>query len=237
MTSLRSTLPIGFIAASVFCGSLAIAATTSPSLVNRVSPVHPPALLEKGVDGTAMVSFSIDDKGVVGDVTVVTATHPEFGDAAAEAVKQWSFKPAVRDGVPVTIKVKQEIKFTVPVEMKLAALAGRPVFVEVEGNVVEEKNLGSKPRAIDAIKPVYPQSLAGSGKTGKATVKFVITTEGLPVNPEIVSSEGGSPFEMAALTSVVRARWEPVSHEGALVNVAMEVPLSFKEGAAPGSGG
>jgi TonB family protein len=151
------------------------------------------------------------------------------------------------------MKASQDFKFTVPPEKRteifarnLEKLAGRPIFVEVTGPVIPAKELRQLPKPVVPPLPLYPPKLAGSGKTGLVTIKFVINTEGQAVNPDIVSREGEPVFTTLALVQVLRARWEPAKHKGKLVNVEMTVPMNFQEqppegrpppAARPGGGG
>lgn len=235
-------LPFGARLCAFFVASAtaSFAAVTPPKPLSTVAPEHPPQLLEKGEDGHAKVTMRIDATGKVTEVAVVEASNPAFGEAAVAAAGQWTFEPAIRDGAPVAIKVAQEFKFSVPVEKKLEVLAGRPVYVAVTGETIAANKLAARPTAKIPARAVYPKSLAGSGKKGLVRVKFVITTEGVAVNPEIVASEGEPVFSSYALMQVLRARWEPVKHEGRLVNVAMTLPMRFDENPPqnrPGGGG
>jgi TonB family protein len=207
------------------------AATTPPKLVESVAPKHPQELYDQGVDGRAKLSFRILADGTVAEPVVLEATEPGFGEAATAAVLQWKFDPATRDGAPIAIKVAQEFKFDIPPEKKLEALAGRPVFVELVGETVELKSLkeNQHPKWSVPLVPLYPKNLAGSGKEAVVRMKWVVTPEGLPVNPEIVSNEGDPVFATMALLSVIRARWEPVAVEGKPVNISMTLPLRFRE--------
>jgi TonB family protein len=61
----------------------------------QARPQYPAALRKKGIRGEAVVDFVVDVNGDVKNVSVVRATHPEFGDAAVDAVAQWKFKPGI----------------------------------------------------------------------------------------------------------------------------------------------
>ncbi|MGH8021022.1 MAG: TonB family protein [Opitutaceae bacterium] len=214
--------------------TITFAATTPPKLTHSVSPVHPEELMAKGVNGTAKLSFRITTEGKVTDAEVMEATDPAFGEAAKAAVAQWVFDPAVRDGQPVAIKVSQEFKFDIPVEKKLELLVGHPVVAEIEGELVDAKSLEEEPKPIQPIVAIYPKSLAGSGKKGMVRLKFVVTKEGMPVNPEIVSSEGDPAFRSLAIVCALKSTWNPILKDGKPVNVAISMPIRFKESAPAG---
>ena len=89
-----------------------------PSLHGKsiAQPVYPAALAAKGEMGGAIVELLIDADGHVKNATVLRASHPEFGEAALAAVKQWEFKPAMKDGVPGESRWRLAISFTIDVK-------------------------------------------------------------------------------------------------------------------------
>ncbi len=94
---------------------------TTPEPVNLVVPNYPAELKKQRIEGAAAVSFFIDEKGLVRVPSVSGATRPEFGAAALEAVKQWTFAPPTRKGEVTRVFAVQEFNFTpdkVPAETK-----------------------------------------------------------------------------------------------------------------------
>jgi len=76
-----------------------------------VQPVYPAALLAKEEVGGAILELIINPDGYVKTATILRASHPEFGAAALAAVKQWLFKPAMKDGVPFESRWRLAIAF------------------------------------------------------------------------------------------------------------------------------
>jgi periplasmic protein TonB len=65
-------------------------------------PNYPSGLLAREVEGTASVRVLIGVDGRVREASIVSASHPDFGQAAVrQALKAWRFKPATRGGVAV----------------------------------------------------------------------------------------------------------------------------------------
>jgi len=93
-------------------------AAEKPKLVNAqqlgrlLQELYPPLLREAGVTGQAVVSIIIDTEGVSRDVRVVSASHPAFGEAGVEVMRQARFRPARNDGNPVAVRVIMPITFT-----------------------------------------------------------------------------------------------------------------------------
>ena len=74
-------------------------------------PNYPVDLRRAGISGNATVRFIVTHDGRVIDVTVIQATHPSFGDAAAKAVSKWRYKPAMKDGQPIACLLQVPIFF------------------------------------------------------------------------------------------------------------------------------
>jgi len=84
-----------------------------PKPLSRRPPVYPTALEKAGQPGQAMIEFFIDYKGDVQLPRIVSATAPEFGYAAAQAVATWRFEPPMQKGKKVIARVKIPVDFKV----------------------------------------------------------------------------------------------------------------------------
>ena len=63
--------------------------------------------------GDVQVSCIVGPDGLVQSVQVIQDPGMGLGEKAVEAVKQWRFKPAMKDGKPVAVSFTMEISFTV----------------------------------------------------------------------------------------------------------------------------
>jgi TonB family protein len=81
-----------------------------PKLLKQTKPKYPRIAYNKSIEGVVVVRFTIDEKGRVTDPQVVQSV-PELDDAALDAVKQWTFRPAQKDGHPVRSSGKAPITF------------------------------------------------------------------------------------------------------------------------------
>ncbi len=82
-----------------------------PKPLSQDPPVYPPALLEQGEPGEAVVEFFIDEYGRTMLPRIISATRPEFGYAAVQAVAGWLFSPAAKKKRPVIVKVQIPLYF------------------------------------------------------------------------------------------------------------------------------
>jgi len=86
---------------------------TMPEIVTKIDPVYPEDARDARVDGKVVLQAVIRDNGTVGDVQVLTAIPgwPSLDRSAAAAVQQWKYRPALKDGHPVSIYITVVIQF------------------------------------------------------------------------------------------------------------------------------
>ena len=86
---------------------------TAPKPTVRRAPVYPFSLRRAGITGDALISFVVGSDGSIRQEEVVSATHPEFGEAALKAVQQWTFAPGQKAGMPVNVRLRVPIVFSI----------------------------------------------------------------------------------------------------------------------------
>lgn len=82
-----------------------------PKALRQDSPTYPRALKDDGLTGQAEIEFVIDREGRVLFPRIVSASHEDFGWAAATAVAQWRFQPPQKDGQQVDALMRVPILF------------------------------------------------------------------------------------------------------------------------------
>jgi TonB family protein len=84
----------------------------APTKVVNVNPVFPASMRTAGRAGVVPLDALIGTDGSVVFVRVVSANvHPDFADAATEAVRQWKFTPTLLNGKPVEVLMTVTINF------------------------------------------------------------------------------------------------------------------------------
>jgi periplasmic protein TonB len=77
-------------------------AARDPKFARHFQPAYPVGLLQREIEGKATIKVLIGTDGRVRQANVVSATHADFGKAAQkQALNEWRFTPATRDGKPV----------------------------------------------------------------------------------------------------------------------------------------
>jgi len=82
-----------------------------PKALSRRPPVYPSVLREVGQPGEALIEFYINEKGDAQLPRIVSASAPEFGFAAAQAVATWRFEPPMKEGKAVIARAQIPISF------------------------------------------------------------------------------------------------------------------------------
>ncbi len=88
-----------------------------PKPLAQRSAIYPRSLKTDGLTGQAEIEFIVDRDGRVLFPRIVSASHEDFGWAAATAVAQWKFNPPIRNGQRV------DVRMTVPVMFDAQKLA------------------------------------------------------------------------------------------------------------------
>lgn len=85
----------------------------NPVPVKTPPPRYPDSLKREGVSGVVAVVIVIDEKGNIINSSISKSSNVEFERPALEAVKNWKFKPAKKDGNPVKVRVTIPLRFNV----------------------------------------------------------------------------------------------------------------------------
>jgi TonB family protein len=87
------------------------AGLAAPTAVRKVDPAYPLQLMKENVAGTVIVYAVIHFDGSVGEVRILRGIDDRIDPLATEAISQWQFQPATRDGVPVDVEATFQIPF------------------------------------------------------------------------------------------------------------------------------
>lgn len=84
---------------------------SGPAPIQKVDPKYPPELIKEHVEGVVVLYAIIRKDGSVHNIQVVKGLDPQLDKNAVDALSQWKFRPAVRDGVPVDLEAVAYIPF------------------------------------------------------------------------------------------------------------------------------
>ena len=77
-----------------------------PALLTHVDPVSP-----GGAHGRVVLRVEIGTAGKVQNIQTVSSPDTQLAAAAIDAVKQWTYQPTVRNGVPVAVNTTVNVNF------------------------------------------------------------------------------------------------------------------------------
>lgn len=83
-----------------------------PEIAKRVDPKYPSVAFQRGIEGKVVINVLISESGDVIETALIKGIPGPFGfnEDCTDAVRQWKFVPAFKDGVKV--KVWKTISFT-----------------------------------------------------------------------------------------------------------------------------
>lgn len=83
-----------------------------PAALVKAAPIYPVLAREGGVDGTVIVAALVCEHGHVVDTRVIRSI-PMLDHAAVDAVKQWTYKPAVLSARNVPCWIEVPVRFSI----------------------------------------------------------------------------------------------------------------------------
>jgi protein TonB len=82
-------------------------------LVKQVQPTYPPEAMRLKIAGQVQLMATISKSGDISAVKILSGDS-RLAHGAAEAVKQWKYKPYLLNGEPVEIQTQVTINFKLP---------------------------------------------------------------------------------------------------------------------------
>lgn len=84
---------------------------SQPLVTREVDPAYPTQLMRQNVSGTVILYAVIHSDGTVGNVRVLRGVDDRLDRFAREALAQWKFDPATKNGQPVDVEATFQIPF------------------------------------------------------------------------------------------------------------------------------
>jgi TonB family protein len=84
---------------------------SAPTATRKVDPAYPLQLMRENVAGTVIVYAVIHADGSVGEVRVLRGVDDRIDPFASQAISQWKFQPATKNGEPVDVEATFQIPF------------------------------------------------------------------------------------------------------------------------------
>jgi protein TonB len=89
-----------------------VAETANMTVSRRVDPIYPAGSRRDGEQGTGMFRVLVDEKGRPTQVEVLKSSgFPRLDEAAMQAIRKWSFKPAMQNSQAVQSWTRVQVAF------------------------------------------------------------------------------------------------------------------------------
>ncbi len=82
-----------------------------PTVVKQVRAGYTEKAMNARIEGNVALDAVVLADGKVGDVTVIESLDEGLDQQAVESLKQWEFKPGLKDGEPVAVRVQVIVSF------------------------------------------------------------------------------------------------------------------------------
>lgn len=84
---------------------------SGPLAIHKVDPRYPVEAIRQNIEGEVVLYAIIRADGSVDSVQVVRHLDPQLDQCAAQALAQWRFRPATRNGTPVDVEAVVHVPF------------------------------------------------------------------------------------------------------------------------------
>jgi TonB family protein len=84
---------------------------SGPRLISRTDPEYPLEARKAGLEGKVELVITIDTDGRSAEIQITRGLNADLDQKAIECVNNWRFRPALRNGLPVTAFASVEVVF------------------------------------------------------------------------------------------------------------------------------
>lgn len=202
----------------------------NPILLKYVPAEYPKEFVGSGLNADVVVTVLVDRMGRASHIRVEGSPDPAFTDAALEALGQYEFLPAIKNGkitntsLKMTLQVREEV--------------GDRAFIDFEGGKIELITVTTPTKVDTPVKrifgprPAYPIEMLAAGKSGEVVVEFIVGDDGIPRSPKIKESTYVE-FANAVEGAIALWRYSPALAGAQPVVTGLRYRVSFQAGEIP----
>jgi TonB family protein len=82
-----------------------------PVLVRKIEATYTPEAQARRIRGVVELDLEVTPGGFTDNIRVVQSLDPGLDQRAIEALRQWRFRPGMKDGMPVRVAATVEVNF------------------------------------------------------------------------------------------------------------------------------
>ena len=196
---------------------------SAPVIIHSVEARFSDYARQNGICGTNLIGLTVDANGNPQDLRVIRSLEPSLDTKAIEAVSQYRFRPAMKDGTtPVPVQIIIEIDFRLYKSLGTRGCSSKyPAGVSAaQGRVIPAV-------LISHVEPKYTRYARKNRITGTCTLQLTIDAKGIPRNVRIVESLDPG-LDLNAVKAVERWRYRPAMKDDIPVSEDSTVNVEFK---------
>lgn len=193
----------------------------------QAKPIYPYYMRMAGIAGEVTVRFLVNKKGEVEAAYPVESSHPAFRQSAVDAVEQWRFRPAKKDGKPVSAVINVPIIFSIKGEPGASRgwSVSRPD--KHPDNLPDWMKWDTAPQLLIFNPPVYPRNALLDGVKGTVEVRLIVAPEGNVLMAKAIEPSSAE-LGAAAVAAVETFRFKPAEREGVPCGALLAMEFDFK---------
>jgi len=219
--------------------------STKLELIKSVKAVYPLDARDKAPQGQVVLSVVISEMGDVEEAEVLSGDRV-FWNAAQKTVKQWKFKPYIKDGKPVKVRVQIPINFAfagkaedMPVQKQAEVTTPERGKTEpnAQGDVPGGITNMERPKSVRVslgvaqgllmhrVVPVYPPEARAARVQGTVMLGAIIDRQGMVKDLKVIS--GPPELRDSAIGAVQQWRYRPYMLNGEAVEVETQIQVNY----------
>ena len=136
---------------------------TPPKVLHRVEPRYTREARVNGIQGTVLIEVSVDETGKPDKVSVLSPIGFGLDSRAVDAVRQWIFRPGLKEGHPVRSVTTVEVKFRIFHRRFDPAADERRISFNLAVDAIQRKRRSQEhpdPKTLDTIRKLAQQKYA-----------------------------------------------------------------------------
>src|ERR1039458_3796043 len=196
---------------------------SAPEVLHSVEALFSDYARQNRICGTNLIGLTVDTNGNPQNLRVIKSLEPSLDAKAIEAVSQYRFRPAMKDGTtPVPVEITVEIDFRL--YKSLGSLGCSPKYAAAANDA---QGAAIPPHLISHVEPRYTHDARKNRITGTCTLQLTIDAKGIPRNVHVI--KGLNPaLDLNAVKAVERWPYRPAIKDNVPVPVDSTVNVEFK---------
>jgi TonB family protein len=171
---------------------------------------YPPEAIAVHAEGTTVVGFTITESGKTAEVKVAKSSgNADLDNAAVTCISRWLYRPAQKDGKPVALPWKAQVRWAFTSPVADAIYAPIPLEVPHDCSSFAPKGIAIPPGAV-------------------STLSFHVTTEGKVTKIALSGSSGSRALDRAAMFCAARWSYKPARKDGESVEISWRENVAWK---------